>query len=145
MPLITPRKLRPSAVSVNFAVTSLPFNVKRIWLNVTPAGAFTSTSASPPLTRSGRDDRILMSSVAAFCANALLALKQLIRRAKTRTGIRFSRIEAARVIAVSFREARLSFGFQAEVCSEQSGRMIQSLIHAYKEPGNRCQACDLRF
>src|SRR5262245_48821071 len=72
--LINPRKPPLAASSFNRLVTSLPLSVSVRSFSRAPAGALTSTSASPPLTISGRDDSVLISSRVADWEN-MSALK----------------------------------------------------------------------
>src|SRR4029078_642687 len=72
-PLITPRRAWSSGACFNWAVTSLPFRVTVMLFNAALAGALTSISASPPVTRSGRDDKVLIWRRAAGCDQASVA------------------------------------------------------------------------
>src|SRR5262249_42976935 len=67
IPPTSPRNPPLAASHRIWFVTSLPLSVRLSWPSCAPAGALTSTSASPPLTNSGRDDSVLISRRAGDC------------------------------------------------------------------------------
>src|SRR2546425_4424848 len=62
MPVSTPRSTRAVESARNMAVTSRPLSDSRTWLGATLFGTRTSTSASPPLIRSARFERVTISN-----------------------------------------------------------------------------------
>src|SRR5256885_10008989 len=59
----TPRRVRAAALPLNAAVTSRPLSRKLTWFSGTFFGTRTSSSASPPLTRSARFDSDTISKL----------------------------------------------------------------------------------
>src|ERR1700704_2394458 len=76
-PSTTPRRA-PGATSLNREVTSLPPAKTFTALAAVPVGNATRTSASPPLTNDGSEDRIWIGFSGSFSASVALVLSALL-------------------------------------------------------------------
>src|SRR6267143_2945232 len=88
MPVTRPTRPWPVGAGANWPVTSTPFRLTRTSANRVPGGATTCTSASPPLTLSGRFDSVRICSLLSASAGAVTtrvsATSATLRQTSTR-------------------------------------------------------------